>query len=135
MATFEFPQADVLAECRRDVPENWWVFNAPRPLYGSLCECKDGPKAFTWQGEFQFGIFYAAVDPQDPYARMWLAENFSLRATLLHYITPNDIRAWAHDYFARFPEVDQTSVTFQEMQVAYLNNHPPRTVPLTVKDP
>jgi hypothetical protein len=41
-----------------DVPDDWVIFNAPRPMYGSM----------TWQGDWCRGIYYAAVDPAEPEA-------------------------------------------------------------------
>jgi len=43
----------IISEKPKDIPENWLIFNAPRPLLGDK----------EWQGDFQHGIFYVAVDP------------------------------------------------------------------------
>ena len=37
-----------------DIPADWTIYNAPRPLYGHK----------RWQGDFRHGIFFAAVAPR-----------------------------------------------------------------------
>ena len=41
---------------RPDVPDNWIVMNAPRPLYGHKSDLQPGPE----------GLFTVAIDPSDP---------------------------------------------------------------------
>ena len=36
-----------------NIPENWTILNAPRPIPGNM----------TWQGDFRHGIFYSAMNP------------------------------------------------------------------------
>ena len=40
------------------VPDDWEIYNAPRPLYGHE----------HWKGKFRSGIFYVAIDPGADYA-------------------------------------------------------------------
>ena len=61
----------------RTIPIEWTIYNAPRPLYGSIC----------WQGDFCKGVFYAAVDPADPDAAWMVRRNEELDADVLHYVT------------------------------------------------
>lgn len=37
-----------------DIPADWTIYNAPRPLYGHK----------RWQGDFRHGVFFAAVAPE-----------------------------------------------------------------------
>ena len=40
-----------------DIPADWTIYNAPRPLFGHA----------HWRGDFRHGIFFAAVAPEgDP---------------------------------------------------------------------
>lgn len=61
-----------------DVPSNWIVFNAPRPLYGDICE----------KGDWHHGIFYAAVCPFSKVAKRDVSNNRILDATLILRATP-----------------------------------------------
>lgn len=71
----------------KPAPPGHLLFNAPRPLYGT-----------TWQGDFEHGIFYAAVDPVgDPYAANWIKRNVELDGWLLEYITEADIEKWGRE--------------------------------------
>jgi len=58
-----------------DVPADWIVFNAPRPLYGHK----------EWQGEFYHGRFFAAVDPHGEYADRFMKNNVSLDGWVVEY--------------------------------------------------
>lgn len=42
------------------IPNDWTIYNAPRPLYGNEC----------WEGDFVHGRFYAAVEPQSKYHQL-----------------------------------------------------------------
>ena len=67
-----------------DVPHNFAVFNAPRPLIG----------AKTWSGDFRHGIFYAAIDLTLPEAKRCIRENVSLDGCLCEYVTRTDVEKW-----------------------------------------
>lgn len=69
---------------RDDIPQGWLVFNAYRPLMGTLRENGE-PVTWTKYLEGPEGIHFAAVDPEDPRAEMWIAENLKNRAVLLRY--------------------------------------------------
>lgn len=68
-------------------PEGWRVFNAPRPLYGTVVFENGQYQAKAWTGPFVSGIFYAAVGPDDPDALSWLEANRNLDASELVFIT------------------------------------------------
>jgi hypothetical protein len=71
-------------------PEGWIVFNALRPLYGTLGPqdpVSDRPIAETWedtQGRLT-GIHFAAVDPKDPDAMDWIKYNANQDAVIVEY--------------------------------------------------
>lgn len=70
-----------------DVPADWLIFNAPRPLYG---------KEYT--GDFKHGIFYAAIDPADDHAAQFIYENQRNDGWLIQYIDQGVVDAWATKY-------------------------------------
>ena len=70
-----------------DVPPNFAVFNAPRPLIG----------AKTWSGDFRHGIFYAAIDLTLPGAERCIRDNVSLDGWLCEYITRTDVEKWGRE--------------------------------------
>lgn len=76
-----------LSQRPRQAPEGWRIFNAPRPLYGTLRNEDGQVSPGTWDGDFLHGTFYAAVDPADPNADMWVGNNAILDAQEIQYIT------------------------------------------------
>lgn len=64
-----------------DVPANWIVFNAPRPLVGHK----------TFDGDFVCGRFYAAVDPSAEFAADYVRQNLELDARIAIF-APLDVQ-------------------------------------------
>ena len=80
-------QIDVLGERPFNAGEQDLVFNAYRPLFGTVTLC----------GPFIEGIYYAIVCPTSRTAREEIEYNLRMKAILLRYITKADIRAWAEE--------------------------------------
>jgi len=73
-----------------DVPENWIVFEAPRPL--------DGDK--TWRGGEGLGWHYAAVNPEDPFSfPRYLDLLRKNAARVVKYVSEKDYLEWLKTYF------------------------------------
>lgn len=93
-----------------DVPADWLIFNAPRPLYGHKC----------WEGEFRSGRHYAAIDPADSWGKNYIEETIRLDGYLVEYITEADIRTWAEaqceSYGVPIEEYD-----FQDLRYQYFS--------------
>ena len=53
----------------------------------------------TWDGDFLHGTIYAAVDPADPAAAMWIGNNAMLDAQEIVYITEQQARAVGLAYY------------------------------------
>jgi len=70
---------------RKEVPDDWYVFNAFRPLCGTLENGKE--RTWTDYGVGPEGIHFAAVDPEnsDGYTEMWLKENMRNGAVRIVY--------------------------------------------------
>lgn len=65
-----------------DVPENWVIMNAPRPLAGTRL-LGDMSKPVNYAVE---GLFVVAIDPHDPDAAADIAANRSLDACVLVFV-------------------------------------------------
>jgi hypothetical protein len=63
---------------RPDVPDNWIVMNAPRPLYGHKTHLQPGPE----------GMFTVAIDPSEADAAWMIKENRGLDACTVIYLSP-----------------------------------------------
>lgn len=95
----------VLAK-RPDVPEDWMIFNAPRPLYGTK-EWNTGP--------FLHGVWYAAIAP-DEERKDWMVErNVSLDGWLVFYHTAEELAAIAFEYYEKnYPNVEVDPVKWHK---------------------
>jgi N12 class adenine-specific DNA methylase len=70
-----------------DVPSDYLIFNAPRPLLGD----KD------WTGDFLHGIFYAAIDITSASADRTIQDIIDLDGWLCEYVTQADIEKWERE--------------------------------------
>ena len=97
-----------------DIPADWTIFNAPRPLFGTQ----------TWRADFISGIFYGAVDPKDDRAEMWIRENNKLDADVLVWVTIDEVRTAVSKYYAKhYPdlEIDIDEHAHGELVMSYQN--------------
>lgn len=99
----EFEQRLVIGIRPVEAPEGWTIFNAPRPLFGSLHPVTED--AVTWTGDFATGRLYAAVSPTDELRHKWLQQNKRLAAVVLHYISEDEAKQMARTYIAE--NIDQ----------------------------
>lgn len=77
------------AEPRPDMfPDDWIVFNAPRPICGHR----------TMEGTFMHGIFYAGVDPEGEYALDFITNNWRLDADPVQFVTDEEMIALGKKY-------------------------------------
>lgn len=77
----------------KDIPEDYLIYNAPRPLRGSI----------DWIGDFISGVFYAA-SPQTDIGAYWT--NINLDAVILKYASEEDIRKFVDTVLVtEYPEV------------------------------
>jgi hypothetical protein len=67
----------------------WEIYNAPRPLWGTR----------IWQGDFISGVFYAAIDPNDPEADRFRENNKNLDAVKLEFVTRASVVAEMVQYY------------------------------------
>lgn len=63
-----------------NVPANWIIYNAPRPIYGHV----------EWRDSNGFGFFFAAVDPKGERAEWMQVENQRQDAMILHLMTEEE---------------------------------------------
>lgn len=98
----------VIGERPSHIPETWIVFNAPRPLYGHE----------EWQGEFQHGIFYVAVDPDGYGAEGFIRESTSLDGWLVEYWTvENALKAARRHLLKKYPEEGEAIDCLNEIKL------------------
>lgn len=95
-----------------DIPQEWPIHNAPRPLYGQK----------TWQGDFVHGIFYAAIDPADEYSAGFVRENERNDAYELVFMSKEQATNEALDYYRLnfpkiFPKIDMSDKDHQRMVI------------------
>lgn len=100
MKAIQIQILDNRLECEAD----WIIFNAPRPLYGDV----------VGKGEFLYGIFYAAVNPNGDFAEQLCRENLRLDAVVCKYVTMDEIVYWVQQFCKRkgydFNELDNNDV-------------------------
>lgn len=89
---------DIVPEPLRERIDGWLILNAARPLIGTLLP--EGGRAH-WQGEFLFGVYYAAVDPSADDADWALGQNLRLDAKLIQPVTVAAHRARLINYVER----------------------------------
>lgn len=82
----------------------WEIYNAPRPLFGTR----------VWQGDFISGVFYAAVDPNDPDANRFRENNKNLDATLLEFVTRQSVIDEMVQYYHDKYPADKVEKIFTE---------------------
>jgi len=98
------------------VETSWRIFNAPRPLPGSV----------TWDGEFHHGIFYAAIDPEDDYATELEERCISLDGHLVIPIEKEEVVEWCRAYYAaEYPKdaIDVTEIDYEDLVMSWVGYH------------
>lgn len=73
-----------------NIPIDAVIFNAPRPIYGTV----------AWQGDFCSGVFYTAVTPDDEYRNEWIKKNKAYDARVLLFIDDATARQMVREWIA-----------------------------------
>ena len=81
IAKFEVIQVD--RERPSFVPAGWIVFNAPRPLCGTLVAAGGVGRWEDYKGPT--GWHFASIDPDDPLAPTWVELNRRDKAVIVQY--------------------------------------------------
>lgn len=92
-------------------PKGFEIYNAPRPLYGTI---RDTGQPFTWQGDFISGVFYAAIDPDDPDADGLRELNRAMDATRLVWVTQEQVIGEMVEYYNKRFSADRVEKIFKE---------------------
>ena len=84
------------------VPEDFLIFNAPRPLLGSPSPANDylGRKYF-WSAKGKRGLLFAAVDPNDPNYNDLIKQNNNLHGHLCVWVTPEEVEEVVRAYYEK----------------------------------
>ncbi len=83
-------QKDISWHIPEDIPQSWYLFNAPRPIYGHFY--------FSWK--FSSGVIYAAVDPKQDYAASYIHRNKQQDAALVRFITQKEMLDYVVIWYA-----------------------------------
>ncbi len=98
----------IIAERPKDIPKDWLIFNAPRPLLGHK----------EWQGDFRHGIFYAAIDPNNLETKIWIKKNYWLDGWIVKYITKEKaIQKIKKFYYKEYPKCHSTIEDLNEVML------------------
>lgn len=98
------------------IPADWLIFNAPRPLDAScICLPNNQDVYLAWQGDFLHGRFFAAVNPEDHRA---IEENRLNDGWILQYHSDEEIKAWGVEYLKKY-NVDPGDFTFQDIKQSF----------------
>ncbi len=69
-----------------EAPAGWLVFNGLRPLQGTLVVDGGGQHGCTWEAHpGPDGVHWAAVDPADGMAKLWLTHNARQQAVRVRF--------------------------------------------------
>ena len=71
----------IIRERPTDIPKDWWIMNAPRPLWGNK----------QWTGEFLCGVYYVALDLDGELYQDRVEYNKSMDATILEFISRQEV--------------------------------------------
>lgn len=86
-----------------NVPPDAVIFNAPRPLFG-----------YEWKGDPCFGIFYAAIGPDDYNRINFIDQNRRLDATVLIFVSEEEARRQVREYLAAEGYADVEDDIFED---------------------
>lgn len=103
-------------EDRAPFPPSWRMFNAARPIPGTV----------TWTGDFFHGVFYAVISPDDPDAEYYERRCIELDGRLLVPIPRDEIVRWCRAFYAtEYPnhEIDWEKVNYRDMVMSWINYH------------
>jgi len=88
----------VLAE-RPDVPEDWMIFNAPRPMWGT--------QEWYDKNVYLHGRWFAAISPMDPYKLDMLTRNEQDDGWLIVYHAEEQLQAVGWEWVEKnYPDSD-----------------------------
>lgn len=106
--TGRFGRVRVVSHAKRpDVPDNWVIMNAPRPLSGTrLLSDMRNPQPYAREGNF-----VVAIDPADPDAARHIAANRAADACVLVFVPESLIVQMGAAYYFAFVRAEQVAQT------------------------
>lgn len=93
------------------VPDDWEIYNAPRPLYGHE----------HWKGHFRSGVFFVAIDPEGDYADEYREKTLQLDGHRCVFIDKSVIETWGRARAAHY-NVDFDTFDFSEIIRSFMVN-------------
>ncbi len=85
----------IIAERPANIPNDWVIMNASRPFMGHE----------MWTGDFVSGVFYAALNQKESNYEAKLNFNQSQDATILEYVSRQDVVDEMIAYYQDYPEL------------------------------
>ena len=85
MAGYRFEKIFEPGPRPKEAPKGWIIFNAPRPIDGTMKKTAPGGGT-RWSGPAgPTGIHWAAVDPKDTQAEIWIRRNYQNKAVVVEF--------------------------------------------------
>lgn len=106
------------------VPKGWLILNAPRPLFGTKMD---------WQGEWGHGRHWAAIDPTDEYAPMFLRKSLELDGWLVEFVGQSDFDRHAAEVCAEHG-YDLEDFDADDKRRSYFEKHERLVVKMTPEE-
>ena len=101
-----------------DIPADWTIYNAPRPLFGHV----------RWQGDFRHGVFFAAVAPEgDPADEFNDAAEFHKRDRQLDgheclWVSKAEVMAYGAQKAAEYG-IDLAEFDYPDLVTSFVQNY------------
>lgn len=107
-----------------EVPSDWIVLNAPRPLLGHD----------VWEGDWCHGRHYAAIDPDDEMAPVYLRKSLDLDAWIVDCVGQAEIDAHVESMCAEYPDSAEwiRENSPEDKRRSYFQAHGEVSVPMEV---
>ena len=109
-----------------DVPSGWIILNAPRPLL----------EQDTWEGDWCHGRHYAAIDPTDSMASVYLRKSLDLDGWVVDYIGQAEIDAHVEAMCEKYPDSAEwiRESPAKDKRQSYFQAHQEMVVPMEVEE-
>jgi len=91
-----------------DIPENWEIYNAARPLCGHK----------HWQGKFRHGVFFVAIDPTDKFADGFRKRTIDLDGHLCKWVARDEVETWGRRYCKKYG-IDYDKFEFRDIVTSF----------------
>jgi hypothetical protein len=92
-----------------EIPKDWIIYNAPRPIYGH----------YSWIGDFIHGVFYTATPSVDEKSKKL---NASQDAYIIEYCTIADVKEYVEKVLSVEYPGEVENMDFEEYKEFYIGS-------------